>query len=436
MGRGKVATVSVNTVSREETRMHQELAARSSSAVRIVRFPVHQVTGEMAGYELIFRGATDGAGVENENVTTSAILSAFSEFDGRDLLGRHDGFIQLTRPFLIGELPLPVAPESSVLEVPARGGLTEELLQGVSDLAGAGFRIALRNITWQDITQSDQAEPLMELADVIALDVHSAPWRDTLTTMAHCRTYDVRLMAANISSEQALSACVREGFDLISGPQISRPQTLTAKPVTPSQLSALTLLARLSDPDVTTSELDMLVRRDPALVFRLLQVANSASSGARRVVSSIRDALIMVGRNRLRSWLVLLSMGAAGGESPGLVAALTRARCCEVVAIMSEFEEPDTAFTLGLLHGVSQYLGLTPASLLEKMPSLSPEIAEALDGTPTHVRRILDTVLAYEDDDLDDSDRLLVTLDELASAYLNALAWTSQITASVDERDD
>jgi EAL and modified HD-GYP domain-containing signal transduction protein len=209
---------------------------------------------------------------------------------------------------------------------------------------------------------------------------------------------------------------------------------MSAETVTPAHALTLDLLGRLADPTATAADVEDAVRRDPALSYRLLRIANSASSGVNREVSSVRDALVLVGVAKLRAWLVLLALDTgvtgAGGE---VTDALTRARTCELVARAAGTVRPDVAFTAGLLHGVALALGVPPPDMPDRMPSLAPDLAAALAGAPGPLRDVLDLVLAYERGDVAALNDAVVPLSVLSEAYLAALAWTTETSrAAVD----
>jgi EAL and modified HD-GYP domain-containing signal transduction protein len=232
-----------------------------------------------------------------------------------------------------------------------------------------------------------------------------------------------------------LERCYAAGFELFQGFHLGRPETMTIETLSPGQALALELVGRLGDPKTTASEIETSVRRDPALVYRLLRIANSAATGARRQVSSIRDALVMVGMSRLRAWLVLLAMSSKGTGENRVVDALARARTCERVARGTDLVSPDVAFTAGLLHGVAESLGLPPDAMLERIPSLTTEIADALQYRPGPLTDILTAVLAYEQSDVVTMTAHQIPISTLAEAYLAALAWTTETTQQVVERD-
>jgi c-di-GMP-related signal transduction protein len=400
----------------------------TGASVHVARQPIYDERGGLYGYELLFRRAarSTSADQDDDGATTATILAAFSEFDAYDLLGGRPGFINLTRAFLTGELPLPFAPEAAVLEVIESVRLDREVVIGALRLTNQGYRLALDDFVW-----SVEAEPLLAVADIAKIDVLAMTWDEVIFTAEKCRRHQVRLLAEKVEDAQMLRRCLDEGFELFQGYYLGRPETMTIETLSPGQTLALELVGRLGNPSTSTEEIELAVRRDPALVYRLLRIANSAAVGANRKVSTIRDALVMVGVSRLRAWLVLLSLTPAGGGT-SMIDALARARTCERVARAANLTAPDVAFTAGLLHGVAESLGLSPTGLLERMPALAPELADALLGRPGPLRSVLDAVIAYEHQDLIGVADGPVSLRIMADAYLGALAWTTETTRATD----
>ena len=64
------------------------------------------------------------------------------------------------------------------------------------------------------------------------------------------------------------------------------------------------------------------IREDPALTVRLMRFANSAAVGARRTFSNVRDALILLGAERVRQFLLLVLLSELGAGRPALVASV------------------------------------------------------------------------------------------------------------------
>ncbi len=401
----------------------------STAAVHVGRQPILDADGSLYGYELLFRdtaGATFAEG-NGDAATTRTILAAFSAFDVSDLLGGRLGFVNLTRSFLTGELPVPFKPGGAVLEVLETVEIDDAVVAGTRRLADEGYPIALDDFEW-----TRAAEPLLEIASIVKVDVLGLSWDEVMRTADRSSRHGVRLLAERVEDEVMMERCRQAGFSLFQGYHLGRPQTMTSQTLTPGHAVALQLLARLSDPTTTAADVEDVLRADPGLTFRLLQIANSAANGLTRSVSSIRDAVVLVGLVRLRAWLVLITLSGIGGAADGLGSALTRARTCEVVAHAMPGVRPDVAFTLGLLDGIAQSLAVAGEVLLERIPPLSDELAGALTGTPGPLRRLLDAVRGYEDGDLDVVATSRLDPADIAEAYLGALAWTSRTAAAVD----
>ncbi|NTU49208.1 MAG: HDOD domain-containing protein, partial [Syntrophobacteraceae bacterium] len=61
------------------------------------------------------------------------------------------------------------------------------------------------------------------------------------------------------------------------------------------------VLDRISDPNATPKEIQLIISKDQALAARVLKVANSSFYGLSRSVTRISDAIVVMGFNSLRS---------------------------------------------------------------------------------------------------------------------------------------
>jgi len=399
--------------------------ASSLAPVHIARQTILTAAGRLYGYELLFRDTARAgtAAHDGDSATTATIIAAFSEFSIEKLLDGRRGFVNLSRSFITGKLPLPFAPEAAALEILETIERDAEAIAGVQRLAAEGYEIVLDDFVW-----TPGVEPLLEVASIVKVDVLALSWDEVLTTLDQVRPFGNRMLAEKIENEEMLNRCIAVGFELFQGYHLGRPETRSTNTISPSQARALQILGRLSAPDVSPTSVEDEVLSDPALMYRLLRIANSASTGLDRPVSSIRETLVLVGLTRLRAWLVLLSMSSPGGSAIGLTNALIRASTCEGAARRAGSIRADAAFTLGLLDGLAESLGVPPAELTTLLPFLAPDLAAALQGEPGPMRDLLDAVRAYEaaNDDLMRSSG--ISLSALSESYLDALAWTTTVT--------
>ncbi len=415
-------------------------AVGSGAAVHIGRQPIYDARRRLHAYELLFRPAAGASTsqrdassgtvsqAEGDEATTATILAAFSAFDLAELLSGRPGFVNLTEAFLVGRLPVPFPPQTAVLEVLETVRVGPELLTGCRGLVAEGYRLALDDFVYRPGT-----DELLELASIVKVDVLGEPWDVVTATAERARAHGATLLAERVEDEDVLRRCADAGFELFQGYHLGRPETLSAQTLTPGHALLLRMLVLLSDPETTADDLETLLRTDAALTFRLLKIANSASAGRSRSVRSVKDAVVLVGLARLRSWVVLLALADRQGAGPGLADALVRAHACEELAreVGARGVSPDEAFTLGLLDGLRRSLGLDPHELPALMPVLDPALGAALSGTASPLRSVLDAVDAYEDGDLAAAAASGWHPRHVANAYLTALAQTSRLEAEV-----
>lgn len=74
-------------------------------------------------------------------------------------------------------------------------------------------------------------------------------------------------------------------------------------------------IAQAVDAEVTIQTLVAVVAQDPVIVYRLLRMVNSAAFGLTHEVSTIRHALMMLGYDKLKSWLRSSQAGASTDRS-------------------------------------------------------------------------------------------------------------------------
>ena len=398
------------------------------ASVHIGRQTILRANGELYGYELLFRDTAkaSAASGDGDAATTATIIAAFSEFDIEDLLNGRRGFVNLSRSFITGALPLPFGPDGAALEILETIERDDEAIAGVQRLAAEGYQIVLDDFVW-----TREAEPLLRLAEIVKIDVLALRWDEVLENLERCRPFGVRFLAEKVEDGEMMRRCVEAGFELLQGYHLGRPETRSSRTLSPSQAQAVKILGRLIDPDVTPAQVEGAVLQDPALMYRLLRIANSASFGLTRTVSSIKDTLVLVGLTRLRAWLLLLSLSPQGGSDIGLISALIRASTCEAIARRGGSIKPDAAFTLGLLDGLAESLGLSAFQLQTVLPVLAPELAQALAGGSGAMRTLLDAVRAYESAELEQIWAGDISLLALSESYLDALAWTTEVTRDI-----
>ena len=402
--------------------------------VRVARQGVYDAARRLVAYELQFRlpvdpradgragGGPDGAGAEPavsaEQATSQVIGATFGTFGLESVSGGRPVFVTLTRPFLTGVLPLPVEPDGVIIEVAQHVAVDRELLLGLNELKNAGYRIAAGDYRG-DLGRS----ALLEVSDFVKLNIDALPSLVVPGLIQSCRLTGASLVGSNIQDIDTMHRCMDLGFELFQGEHLQRPSILKGRMLSPSQLICTRLLNDLSDPDVPVSRIEQLVGSDPGLTMRLLRSAHSAS-GAGAEVESIRQALVLIGPRRLRSWVVLtlLEGTATQNVSDDLWNVLTRAHAVQRLA----GAKVDMAFTVGMLAGVAGLLGTDLGTVADASGVGHDTRAALVDGTGM-AGVALRAVLAHEADDDAGVQATGLAPYDVSRVYLDALHESLQL---------
>src|SRR5438270_7233374 len=90
---------------------------------------------------------------------------------------------------------------------------------------------------------------------------------------------------------------------------LARPQAPWAlRLLPPFPAIAQRILALVSQKDVSVREIGDLIKLDPSFSAELLRFANSALFGARREVTSLAQAIVMLGMDRVKSMATFVAL--------------------------------------------------------------------------------------------------------------------------------
>ncbi len=122
---------------------------------------------------------------------------------------------------------------------------------------------------------------------------------------------------------------------------------------------AAKVLEMVQNPTTITADLEKIITRDQAITAKILKIANSALYGLRCSVSTVSQAIVVVGMTTLRSLVLTASTEALFRSKTSRFKdkilwehALAVALASRAVARVSGFPKPEEAFVAGLLHDV------------------------------------------------------------------------------------
>jgi EAL and modified HD-GYP domain-containing signal transduction protein len=311
-----------------------------------------------------------------------------------------------------------------VLDVNARAQDGGTLEQDIRRAKESGYRIAL-----DDYAPTAPMAAFAPLADVIKIEVAKLSAEDLRVIASSLQRPGVRLLAEHVETRELYTSCVKCGFDLFQGFFFARPELVVGSHVPPDRALVLRLLAELQNPEATVESLERLVVANTALSYKILRYVNSALHGVPNPIESIRHAITMLGSDRLRTCASMLLLAGLDSKPQALtLAALLRARFCQLIGGRLGHEDAQKLFTVGLLSMMDAFLDRPLDELLKNIP-LAPDVRGALLYRGGALGRALDASIAFERRDEQRMVAAAIAPQDWNTCYVGALKWTQEMSA-------
>lgn len=403
-------------------------AATERTHVFVTRQPILDAAGAVQAYELLYGEPSNSRSNDPDQTGERGLVDAVITF-GLDVVAQgRPAFLTLPRELLVQAARL-LPSTRTVVQIRHDLPIDDEVMAACGDLKRAGYGIAL---DWRTADQPSTA--LLPFADYIKIDGVNL---EALRRFPGGRSSTgARTIAAGVESAAEQAEARAAGATLFQGGYFCRPATCRAGVLPARRHAYLQLLAALRRPNVGVRDVEELIRHDVSLTVRLLKCINSAAYGLRNPVTSIRQALVLLGLEPVRKWASIWAVsGLNGGGSTELVAvALLRARCCELLGQRQCRREGDEGlFLLGLCSLLDAMMDRPLADAIADLP-LDPEIRHALLGGQNDARALLDAVVAYEHGDWDSAAARMQAMDlppdAAAAAYGEAMSWVRDFSSA------
>jgi EAL and modified HD-GYP domain-containing signal transduction protein len=402
-----------------------------STSAFLGRQPVLNRNQQLIGYELLFRRADDAASASPHaplEADTQVLVNALNNMGTTWLIGNKLAFINVGETMLTSDFLELLPPRRVVLDLAANIQPTNEVVSRVRYLRSLGFGISL-----DDFSFDAPSAALLELANYVKLDVQSQTQAQFQSQAARLRSYPVIRIGERIETYQHYNLCRDLAMDGYQGYYFARPETLSAKVIHPSFSNTLKLL-NLLRADAPVRDIEIVLKTDVALSFKLLRYVNSAAAGLNTTISSFSHAVTVLGYQKLYRWLTLLLVTSSENQhlAPALQkTAVIRARLMEILALNTPLgpDHSDNAFIAGMFSLLDVIFDMPMPSILEHI-SLPAEIHQVLADQSGSLSMIYRLALALETADpalpyL--AQQLSMTPDQLNLLHTTALAWVEEL---------
>jgi EAL and modified HD-GYP domain-containing signal transduction protein len=307
-----------------------------------------------------------------------------------------------------------------------------EVVEACREMAENGYVIAL-----DDFLFRPEMSALIQTAKIIKFDLMATPLDTLAPLLEKLSGNGIEFLAEKVETHEEFEKAREMGFSSFQGFFFSRPEILRGRDASAPGMNLLELMAEANRLDVAFRKLEEIIERDVAISYKLLSYINSAYFRRVSEVTSIRQAIVLMGERGIRRFLSLVAMASLASNKPNELvrASIVRARFCELIGDTGppgSGPDPGELFTLGLFSMIDAIMDEEMATIMERLP-LSGAIKDALVRGEGPLAAYLHLLESYErgrwDGVSEAAARLDLELDRLPGCFAEAVAWADHLAS-------
>ena len=398
--------------------------------IYVARQPIFDTKKCIFGYELLFRAdmANFFPEIQGDSATSKLLSNSFFNIGIEKIAGSNLVFINFTQELLLKQLPLMFSQDRLVVEILEDVQPERDVIEACQEIALNGYIIVL-----DDFFYKPSLEPLIEVADIIKIDIKATPLEEVGDLVKKMTERGVDLLAEKVETHDKYNKALEMGFRYFQGFFFSKPEVLKGKEISTPQMQLLEIMAEVNKEDFEFNRLEKMIVRDASISYKLMRLINSAYFKRAKEISSIRQAIVMIGEVGIRRFLSLISMAGLAGNKPDelIKVSLVRAKFCELLGNHpGSSAETSELFTLGLFSLIDAIMDNSMENLMSQIP-LSSNIKEVLISRTGFWREARAGACMYEKGDWGEIEETtnIMGIDEydLPRQYMESLSWADSL---------
>lgn len=394
--------------------------------VYLARQPIFTKSLKIHAYELLFRESMANLfpDIDGDHATSRVLSSTFFTSGLGQITGGKPAFVNFTPHLLLRRIPLLFPPLTTTVEILETVEPTPEIVTSIKELSEKGYPIAL-----DDFVYHPRFEPLIGMANIIKIDFQTGTPDEIQDCVRRVTPRGIKLLAEKVETVAEFQTALTWGFTLFQGYFFSKPLVMTQKDIPSLKMNLIQIMSEANNDDFQVQKMKKLIERDVGISYKLLRYLNSPYFGRRNEISSIKQAIVMLGEKGLRQFISVIVLAELSADKPDelIKSSIIRAKVCESLALLGTRKlDASELFTLGLFSLIDAILDARMEDIMQKLP-LAGEIKSALLGKAGLLFDYLRLAECYEKGDWDLALQLAarygIPEETLPVSYREAIGW-------------
>lgn len=402
--------------------------------IYMARQPIFQKNKKLYAYELLYRDSEKNAynpQVDGNRATRAVLSDALTSFGLKNLTQGKKAFVNFTRELLLQGVPYMLNPRDFVIEVLETVQLDTELVNRIRDLKQEGYTIAL-----DDYTGNKKFDVLFDYLDIVKVDFWLLTPEKRTKVAKHVKSYGIQLLAEKVETEMDYQQALKEEYDYFQGHYFSQAIMVSIHSTDVATITCLRMLHEISKVNPDYTAMAEIIRRDVNLTYKLLRRINTLEYFHSHRVTSIKAALVHMGLDEVRRWVLLILIREITGKGMDEMTRLALIRGIFAEKLLESVgmgERSYEAFTTGMFSMIDLILEESLPNLLQDL-CISEDVKSALLGEKNVFGEMLYFVKMYEQGNWEEAERVIhpnITMEQAGICYVYAVHYAD---LAIDEK--
>lgn len=406
------------------------IAKARQDTLFLSRQPIIDSGEKVCAFQLLVRqsGLTPEASPNSAESAARLIVDTLNTFGAIEAIGDRLAWVSLPEQSLGSDLVELLPKAKFILEYPAALLASAKEEARCAELLQQGF-----NLAYTCRSAGNELDKLASVANYVAYDLSLQSIQDIAKLDRAVKPHGIKRLVRNVNTRSDFDACKAFCFDLYQGSFFAKPETLTNNRVDPARVRVVDIFNLVMN-KAEVAKIEDAFKHDVALCYSLLCYINSVGIGLQYKVSSIKNAIMLLGYDFLWRWLSLLiyaGIDLSAAQRVLLNTAIIRGRLTELLGQMKLSEkESNSLFVVGVFSLIDALMGVPIEQALARL-NLPNEVALAITRHEGKYAPYFELALAFESSNLALAERLCADLDidltAASRAHVAAIEWAGMI---------
>jgi EAL and modified HD-GYP domain-containing signal transduction protein len=414
-------------------RKHNEKKTDNPDAISFIRYPVFKQQRHLWGYWVrCFDKHGDAGHRLHGEGDVSNLVSSSSCMGLEKLLTKGKGLmVDLNQTSVMKAIPYALPASYAVIRVSETMLMEAPIRSALEKLKSDGYRIAVSGFTGEQ-----KFSDFYGIADILCLRAAGKNSEELSEIKDAAQPFKAKLMGESVRDPEHFERCSDLGFTLFQGSFFKAPERMSVRKITSIEASRFKLMKTIEARQPDFEKLADIIQSDVTISLRLLTYLNSAYFGFTTKISSIQQAITLLGWENMKKWLrvVILSDISKHPYAQDLVLLSSqRGKFLEKIVQDHDFWDfsPDSLFLLGVFSLLDALLGMPMDKVVQHLP-LENKLKTALIGDlDNEYTPLLKMAVHLEEAEWEKADRMIQQLSmnnaKVKNAFHGAVEWADKL---------